>query len=74
MKPKKHAVKPLESVQEQESEGKCVVCWVGDRCVVLLPCKHLALCVGCSELLKQNESDCPMCRGPVTEHMVLFQV
>ena len=63
-----------KKAKQEGSLSACIVCWEASPCGVLLPCKHLALCEGCSELLKRKGSDCPMCRGPVTEHMVVFHV
>ena len=63
-----------KKAKEEGSLSSCIVCWEARPCVLLLPCKHLALCEACSELLKGKGSDCPMCRGPVTEHMVVFHV
>ena len=52
----------------------CVVCWEARPCVVLLPCKHLALCEDCSQLLGSKGADCPMCRQPVDQHMVIYHL
>jgi hypothetical protein len=52
--------------------GPCVVCWEAVPCVVLLPCRHLVVCEDCFELLHSKSSDCPMCREPVEQHMVVF--
>ena len=52
--------------------GQCVVCWEVVPCVVLLPCRHLVVCEECFQLLDSKGSDCPMCREPVEQHMVVF--
>lgn len=51
--------------------GSCVVCWEGAKDVVLLPCKHMALCMGCARSMlgrsaPQQARCCPMCRGEVS--------
>jgi hypothetical protein len=52
----------------------CVVCWEALPEVVLLPCKHLVLCVGCSAQVAGVGGECPMCRAAVTEHMRVFRL
>ena len=46
----------LEKVKE------CVVCQDGDKCVVLFPCSHLAICADCEPHIN---SICPICRGKI---------
>jgi hypothetical protein len=41
-------------------ESECIVCMDAPRSVLLLPCKHLALCSHC---WLQNMKECPCCRG-----------
>jgi hypothetical protein len=52
--------------------GPCVVCWEAVPCVLLLPCRHLVVCEECFKLLHSKDSDCPMCREPVEQHIVVF--
>ena len=47
---------------------KCVICCERDKCVVLLPCKHMSLCKECSE--KVNE--CPVCKVAVADRIVPY--
>jgi hypothetical protein len=61
-----------------------VVCLDAPRDTLLLPCKHLVLCQGCSRHLQQHAQQegsssgsssssrralCPVCRVPVAQHM-----
>ncbi|KAM7303794.1 E3 ubiquitin-protein ligase RNF26 [Ixodes scapularis] len=53
----------LERELEQEREKQlCVVCQDEERCVILLPCGHFALCVACMETLLEMQPTCPVCR------------
>ena len=59
------------SLLQPEEEG-CVVCMEGRREVLLLPCRHLALCAACAHgMLGPGASGggggCPICRVPVAQ-------
>lgn len=60
----------------------CVVCLDAPRSVVLLPCKHLAMCDGCSDQLVVHAREqfvlgvssslqvlCPVCRAPAEQRL-----
>lgn len=46
-----------------ERMKECVICMDEDKSVVLFPCSHLALCVGCSNFFDA----CPICREKIEE-------
>ena len=46
------------------------MCWEGPRAVLLLPCSHLCLCLGCAA--KQTWAECPLCRSASTGTMRVF--
>lgn len=48
----------------------CVVCLDSAANLVCLPCKHLALCSGCS--LRTDVSTCPICRCLIDDRMEIF--
>ena len=42
----------------------CTVCLVNKINTVVLPCKHMCLCVDCANnLIARNDENCPMCRN-----------
>lgn len=47
----------------------CVVCHETDRCIVLMPCKHLCLCSECSQSVKEK---CPLCRVRIESKMRVY--
>lgn len=67
---------------DNEAES-CVVCLTNKRNCIVLPCKHLILCVTCAvilcsgpnkdELKKVGEVACPSCRGNCTSIGKVFQ-
>lgn len=48
----------------------CVVCLDNAANLVCLPCKHLALCSGCSG--RTNVDACPICRCKIDDRMEIF--
>jgi hypothetical protein len=70
------------SAEEQLHQAThCVVCLDALRDTLLLPCKHLVLCQGCSRHMQQRAQQegggssgsrcalCPICRVPVASHV-----
>jgi hypothetical protein len=58
---------------EQEEESKlCVVCQDRKKCVIVLPCRHLCLCVECCIVIRGGLGTCPMCRQVVRRTMKIY--
>eukprot|EP00096_Caligus_rogercresseyi_P016109 TRINITY_DN8657_c0_g1_i1.p1 TRINITY_DN8657_c0_g1~~TRINITY_DN8657_c0_g1_i1.p1 ORF type:complete len:320 (+),score=61.83 TRINITY_DN8657_c0_g1_i1:84-1043(+) len=57
--------------EEEEShhprdDGKlCVVCQDEDKCMVIMPCRHLCICQRCKDLLLKGPRSCPICRNRI---------
>ncbi|XP_054918007.1 uncharacterized protein [Dermacentor andersoni] len=64
----------LEQELEQEREKQlCVVCLNEARSVILLPCRHFALCTQClGTLFQQQQQTCPMCRHTIYEAIPVY--
>lgn len=41
-----------------------------ERGVLLLPCRHLCVCTGCSE--RREISSCPLCRDTIAERLIVY--
>lgn len=54
---------------QRNDEQLCVVCLSERKNVVLRPCNHLTMCVGCFD---QCRSACPQCRSPVQDHLIIY--
>ncbi|CAB3361008.1 Hypothetical predicted protein [Cloeon dipterum] len=46
----------------EQEEKLCVVCLEQNKCVILMPCRHLCMCLDCSAILSNTTSLCPICR------------
>ena len=51
--------------------AECIICFDEKKEVVLLPCKHLCLCVSCSKF-HHDIKECPLCRMDVTDMMQIY--
>ncbi|ONM08412.1 Protein binding protein [Zea mays] len=60
---------PKKDLAEEE-KVLCRICYEGEICMVLLPCRHRTLCKSCAEKCKK----CPICRVPIEERMPVYDV
>ncbi|KAF7052250.1 hypothetical protein CFC21_060368 [Triticum aestivum] len=54
----------------QNEKVLCRICYEGEICMVILPCRHRTLCKSCAEKCKR----CPICRNPIEERMAVYDV
>lgn len=54
--------------QSSTEENVCVICRDEQKNVVLLPCKHLCLCIGCSGSIHT----CPLCRRAISNILSVY--
>lgn len=58
---------------EQEQESKlCIVCQDRNKCVIILPCRHLCLCMECCSIIQREHRSCPVCRQNVGRTMKVY--
>ena len=61
----------VQAVQaEVPLANRCKVCLDAVANVVTLPCKHMAMCEQCSELLRDDR--CPICRTQIVTQFTIF--
>ncbi len=60
-------------VAKLEAERTCVICLDAQRCIAMLPCRHVPLCgaPACAAMLGAPPL-CPLCREAVVDTMQLF--
>ncbi|KAF7273418.1 hypothetical protein GWI33_013882 [Rhynchophorus ferrugineus] len=54
------------------SDTYCIICQERNKCVLLLPCKHLCLCLECSNELGYYNYLCPICRTNIERTMKIY--
>lgn len=54
------------------SEKYCVICQERPKCVLLLPCKHVCMCLECSRELRFYNGICPICRTDIENTMKIY--
>eukprot|EP00055_Hartaetosiga_balthica_P015666 m.94454 g.94454 ORF g.94454 m.94454 type:complete len:483 (-) comp8922_c0_seq22:3438-4886(-) len=49
---------------DMDEEGECVVCLCNPIDSLVLPCRHMCLCGTCAGSLRDQSTNCPICRKP----------
>lgn len=44
----------------------CVIWFTNDKDTVVLPCRHMCLCMECSQIVRRQSNNCPICRTKVS--------
>ncbi|XP_060559347.1 uncharacterized protein LOC132719582 [Ruditapes philippinarum] len=61
------SIHDTEEFRELEQMLKCKVCLDADLCTVFLPCRHMAVCERCADVLEH----CPVCRATIENSIEL---
>ena len=63
----------LEQVEREREDKLCVICQDQEKCIMILPCRHLCICQDCqTKILRRNNLNhgnrtCPICRRHVKQ-------
>lgn len=63
-----HRLSPKNGKRNSNDENVCVVCRDEQKNVVLMPCRHLCLCLNCSGAIRI----CPLCRKPIIKILSVY--
>ena len=68
------AIKKAQTTKVMETSlteiSTCCVCYDAIKTVLMLPCKHLCLCVQC--LFKYTLNVCPLCKINIEERIIIY--
>ncbi|GAB1607430.1 uncharacterized protein LOC115227670 [Argonauta hians] len=63
-------------IERERDKRKCVVCQDHVKTVLILPCKHMCLCIECANHIVRNappdRNVCPLCRTRIQKVMNVF--
>ena len=58
----------FEQMEREREDKLCVICQDFEKCIMILPCRHLCICQNCSEPLRRlGNNVCPICRKNVRQ-------
>jgi len=62
----------LQQVEREREDKLCVICQDREKCIMILPCRHLCICQDCQVSLMQRTDQahsrtCPICRKNVKQ-------
>ena len=63
----------VNQVAGQEQLAECIVCFDGQVNCAIYKCGHMCLCYSCATELKDQGSQCPLCRQPITDVIKTYQ-
>lgn len=78
-----HVPKPVSNLEDFDREmererdkRKCVICQDHIKSVLLLPCKHMCMCVRCADHIVRSRTIgqrvCPLCRARIAKVMNIY--
>jgi hypothetical protein len=58
----------FEQVEREREDKLCVICQDKEKCIMILPCRHLCICQDCQgPLTRFGNNVCPICRRDVRQ-------
>ena len=57
----------LREVEREREDKLCCICQDQEKCIMMLPCRHLCICASCQEPLRTHRNTCPICRKQVKQ-------
>ena len=57
-----------------DNEKECIICLSDKRDTIILPCRHMCLCVNCAIAIQnQTSRTCPVCRDSNNKNFKIFK-
>lgn len=65
-----------KEIEKEREKRKCVVCQDKKKSVLIMPCRHMCLCVECgNQIARSRQAErriCPLCRGKIQTIMDVY--
>lgn len=58
-------------VEDNKNNNECEICYLTQKNIVFLPCKHSYCCDACAENIRKRGNWCPICRNDITDLLVI---
>lgn len=65
-------ITPPSSGNRQVGVLLCIICMVNERDQLTMPCKHFAMCKGCSQIIIRDRKECPVCNRRIQRNMTIY--
>ena len=62
----------FEQMEREREDKLCVVCQDKEKCIMILPCRHLCVCQDCQVPLQARNNHCPICRKHVRQYIKAY--
>lgn len=62
----------FEQVEREREDKLCVICQDKEKCMMILPCRHLCICQDCQNPLQSRNLHCPICRKKVNQIVKVY--
>ena len=63
----------MDLSQATDSEQSCIVCMSNKRQIVLNPCGHYIMCIGCTDKIMKDTKICPVCQKSIITAIKIFE-
>ncbi len=62
---------PASYYSDGLSNRECIVCMSEVKDTIVLPCRHMCLCLECANVIRGKTDRCPLCRQGTTNESLL---
>lgn len=69
---KKIKLNEKKDISTEIEEEQCIICLDNKKCILYVPCHHVASCNQCAQKIIQSKQQCPICRTKVEQMIQVF--
>ena len=60
-------------IEASENDTECIICMSNKRQIVLNPCGHYNMCLGCTDKIINDTNKCPVCQKEIITAIKIFE-